>query len=208
MELEDWLKIYDQILLDFGFSKKKDEEAAKLIYELGKEKILDCSVLECIKGKEVAIVGGAYKNEEIKENFIITAGKAIEKVSFKPQIHVTDMEESLEKLLELEKSGCILVLHAHGDNIARIREFVPKLRNFVATTQSVPFARVYNFGGFTDGDRAAIIAKKFGAKKINLYGFDFNKGDEIKLKKLKWAKKILEIEGIIYESRQDPASGI
>ncbi|MEM1578190.1 MAG: 6-hydroxymethylpterin diphosphokinase MptE-like protein [Archaeoglobaceae archaeon] len=208
MELGDWLRIYEQILFDFGFSKQKDEEAAKLIYELGKEKILDCSVLECIKGKEVAVVGGAYKNEEIKEDFVITAGKAVEKVSFKPQVHVTDMEESLERLLELEKTGCILVLHAHGDNIPRIREVIPKLRNFVATTQSVPFDRVYNFGGFTDGDRAAIIAKKFGAKKISLYGFDFNKGDKMKLKKLKWAKKILEIEGIIHASRQDSASGI
>jgi hypothetical protein len=68
----------------------------------------------------------------------------------------------------------------------------------VGTTQSVPFDRIYNFGGFTDGDRAALIAKKFGARKIRLYGFNFEKADnKIKLKKLKWAKRILEKEGII-----------
>lgn len=197
MQLERWLKIYEEILKDFGFSREKDEESAKLIAELGKGKLLDSSVLECIRGKEVAIVGGAYENERIEEDFVITAGKAIEKVSLIPSVHVTDLEEPLEKLLELEKRGCILVIHAHGDNMHRIREVVPRLTNFVATTQSEPFDMVYNFGGFTDGDRAVLIAKKFGAKRIVLYGFDFERADGIKLKKLRWAKKILEIEGCI-----------
>ncbi|MDW7989832.1 MAG: DUF115 domain-containing protein [Archaeoglobaceae archaeon] len=195
MELDEWMKIYDQIISDFGFSREKDEESARLIFEIGYDKLLDSLVLECIRGKEVAVIGGAYNGEEISEEFIITAGKAIERVHFFPSVHVTDLEESLEKLLELEKRGCILVIHAHGDNMQRIREVVPKLKSFVATTQSVPFKKIYNFGGFTDGDRAVLIAKRFGAKKIKLYGFDFEKSDGIKLKKLKWAKKILEIEG-------------
>ncbi len=197
MRLEQWLKIYEEILRDFGFSKEKDEDSARLIAELGKDKLLDSSVLERIRGKEVAVIGGAYENERIEEDFVITAGKAIEKVSLIPSVHVTDLEENLEKLLELERNGCILVIHAHGDNISRIREVIPKLRSFVATTQSKPFGRVYNFGGFTDGDRAVLIAKNFGARKIVLYGFNFEKADGLKLKKLKWAKKILEIEGCI-----------
>ncbi|MCS7130036.1 MAG: DUF115 domain-containing protein [Archaeoglobaceae archaeon] len=201
MELKEWLKIYEQILLDFGFSREKDEESAKLIAKLGEGKLLDCKVLDCIRGKEVAVVGGAYEGEEIKEEFVVTAGKAVEKIAKIPRVHVTDLEEKLEKILELEKMGCILVFHAHGDNMDRIREVVPKVRKFVATTQSEPFGRVYNFGGFTDGDRAVIIAKNFGAKKITLYGFDFEKGEGLKLKKLKWAKKILEIEGILNASR-------
>ncbi|MCS7143520.1 MAG: DUF115 domain-containing protein [Archaeoglobaceae archaeon] len=201
MELKEWLRIYEQILLDFGFSREKDEESAKLIAKLGEGKLLDCKVLECIKGKEIAVVGGAYGGGEIEEEFVITAGKAVEKIGQVPMVHVTDLEESLEKILELEKAGCILVFHAHGDNMDRIREVVPKVRKFVATTQSKPFDRVYNFGGFTDGDRAVIIAKNFGAKKITLYGFDFEKGEGLKLKKLKWAKKILEIEGIINAPR-------
>ncbi|MEM3698594.1 MAG: 6-hydroxymethylpterin diphosphokinase MptE-like protein [Archaeoglobaceae archaeon] len=197
MHLEQWLKIYEEILRDFGFSKERDEESAKLIAELGRDKLLDSSVLECIRGKDVAVIGGAYENEKIKEDFVITAGKALEKVSLIPSVHVTDLEEPLKKLLELEKEGCILVIHAHGDNMHRIKEVVPRLKSFVATTQSKPFDRVYNFCGFTDGDRAVLIAKKFGAKKITLYGFDFEKAEGTKLKKLKWAKKILEIEGCI-----------
>ncbi|MDK2876653.1 MAG: 2-amino-4-hydroxy-6-hydroxymethyldihydropteridine diphosphokinase [Archaeoglobaceae archaeon] len=201
MELNDWLKIYEQILSDFGFSRKKDEESAKLIAELGRGKLLDCRILECIRDKEVAVVGGAYEGEEILEDFVITAGKALERVNFIPKIHVTDLEEKVEKIIELEKRGCILVFHAHGDNMDRIKQIVPKVRRFVATTQCEPFDKVYNFGGFTDGDRAVLMAKKFGAKKITLYGFDFSKGEGLKLKKLEWAKKILELEGILNASR-------
>lgn len=201
MELRDWLRIYEQIISDFNFSRTKDEESARLIAKLGEGKLLNSKVLECIKGREVAVIGGAYQGETIKEDFIITAGKAVEKIDFLPNIHVTDLEESLERILELQKSGCILVFHAHGDNMNRIREIVPYVDRFVATTQCEPFDKVYNFGGFTDGDRAVLIAKRFGAKKISLYGFDFEKGEGLKLKKLKWAKKILEIEGILNASR-------
>jgi len=208
MELNEWLKIYEQIIKDLGFSRERDEEAAKLIAVIGKDKLLKCDVLNCIRGKEVAVIGGAYGGEGIEEEFVITAGKALERVSFIPKIHVTDLEEDAERLVELEKNGCILVFHAHGDNMDRIREVVPRVRRFVATTQCEPFDRVYNFGGFTDGDRAAIIAKRFGAKKIVLYGFYFEKGEGLKLKKLKWAKKILEIEGILDAPRQSSTQGL
>ena len=200
MRLEEWYKFYDQILKDFGFSREEDERAAKIMHKLGKNKLLDQSVLENkIKGKSVAIVGGAIENFEFNEDLVISSGKAVVKIIDKvtPQIHVTDMEEEDGLLINLEKNGCILVLHAHGDNINRIKSVVPKLGNFVGTTQSKPFNKIYNFTGFTDGDRAAIIAKKFKASRIELYGFDFEKAEGIKRKKLKWAKKILEFEGLI-----------
>lgn len=198
MNMRQWLKIYEGILADFGFSREEDEKAAKIMKELGGGKLMDESVLEVLKGKDVAVIGGAYEGEEIREDVKITAGKAIYRVDFIPNIHVTDLEEDEGILVELESKGCILVLHAHGDNIEQIKSVVPKLKRFVGTTQSIPFDRIYNFGGFTDGDRAALIAKKFGARKIRLYGFNFEKADnKIKLKKLKWAKRILEREGII-----------
>ena len=192
-----WFEIYEKILEDFGFNRAEDERAARIMSELGRGKLMDKSVLRILEGKDVAIIGGAYNGETIKESTRITAGKAIMRVDFTPDIHVTDMEEDDSILAKLETEGCILVLHAHGDNIHRIKSVIPKLKKFVGTTQSIPFDRVYNFGGFTDGDRAAVIAKRFGAKKIKLYGFDFEKADDdIKMKKLRWAKKILELEGI------------
>jgi len=192
------MRLYEEILQDFGFSREEDERAAKIMKDLAGEKLLDCSVLEFIRGKSVAVIGGAYSGEDVDEELVITAGKAVNKVEFTPQVHVTDMEEDGELLADLEERGCILVLHAHGDNISRIKSVVPKVRRFVGTTQSIPFDRIYNFGGFTDGDRAALIAKRFGARSIKLYGFDFESADNpIKLKKLKWAKIILKKEGII-----------
>jgi len=198
MDMDMWLKLYNEILKDFGFSREEDEKAAGLLWKLGKCKLMDKSMLEFIRGKDVAVIGGAYEGEGVVGDIKITAGKAVYRIDFTPDIHVTDMEEDDDILVELEKRGCILVLHAHGDNIARIISAVPKLRSFVGTTQSMPFNRIYNFGGFTDGDRAALIAKRFGARRINLYGFDFERADNpVKMKKLRWAKRILEIEGIV-----------
>ena len=209
MNLEVWLnQFYPKILSDFGFSREDDERSAKLMHELGCGKLLDSSILlERIKGKDVIVIGGAVNESDVKmlkgsSCVKITAGKSILRLrkfipKFTPDIHVTDMEEPDELLIELERRGCILVLHAHGDNIDRIRSVVPKLGRFVATTQSKPFDRIYNFGGFTDGDRAAIIAKTFNAKSIKLVGFDFDRAEGIKLKKLRWAKKILEFEGLL-----------
>ncbi len=210
MNVEIWLNyFYPKIISDFGFSREKDVKSAKILYELGRDKLTDCSVLkDRIANRKVIVVGGAIKRAdsekilELNEWVVITAGKSILRIkdflpNFIPTVHVTDMEEDDEILIELEKQGCVLVLHAHGDNIDRIRSVVPKLGRFVATTQAEPFDKIYNFGGFTDGDRAAIIAKTFNAKCVKLVGFDFDRAEGIKLKKLRWAKKILEFEGLL-----------
>ncbi len=200
MRLEEWLEIYREITSDFNFPPERDDESARLMHRLGRKKLLDCSVLErIISGKEVVVVGGAVK-DKVEGEVIITAGKAIMnwiKISGRiPDIHVTDMEEPDEILIQLEESGAVLVLHAHGDNMERVKSVVPKVRKFIGTTQNMPFNRIYNFGGFTDGDRAALIAKRFNAKKVTLHGFEFRAGG-VKGKKLRWARKILEIEGIL-----------
>jgi hypothetical protein len=204
MKASDWFPIYYQILEDFGFSAEKDDEAAELMYKLGEKKFLDLTVLrEKIRGRSVAVIGYALKSNELEgigEEIKITAGKALIKArkihpEFIPEVHVTDLEED-DLLIEIEKKS-LLVLHAHGDNIPKIKSIVPRLSAFVATTQSKPFNKIYNFGGFTDGDRAALIAKDMGASEIKLYGFDFEKTEGAKKRKLEWARKILKLEGIL-----------
>lgn len=205
MRLEDWLPIYHQIANDFGFSPQEDEKAARLMHELGENKLLDASILkQKIAGKGVAVIGYALHKEDLestrsRQEVAITAGKALIKVreidpQFTPHIHVTDMEE--QELMEV-KDECLLVLHAHGDNMERIETVIPEIPSFVGTTQNRPFDRVYNFGGFTDGDRAALLAQEMGADHITLYGFDFDKASGIKAKKLMWAYKILRESGIL-----------
>ena len=60
--------------------------------------------------------------------------------------------------------------------------------------QCRPPQGLYNFGGFTDGDRCVFLAKELGAASIKLVGFDFE--DESvtprKRKKLAWAKRLID----------------
>ncbi|MBU4189948.1 MAG: DUF115 domain-containing protein, partial [Candidatus Thermoplasmatota archaeon] len=95
--------------------------------------------------------------------------------------------------------GAIAMIHAHGNNINRLERYVPMFNGkLIGTTQAKPFDNIYNFGGFTDGDRAVCLSDHFGAKKIFLAGFDFknvgkySKSKELKMKKLGWAKRIIE----------------
>ncbi len=95
-----------------------------------------------------------------------------------------------------------IIFFAHGDNIKKM-EFTRQFKNCIGTTQSKPFSKIQNFGGFTDGDRGVFLANYFGAKKIILFGMDF--GDRIgkfsntkkserktKLMKLQRGKSLLE----------------
>ncbi|AGK60826.1 Uncharacterized Rossmann fold enzyme [Archaeoglobus sulfaticallidus PM70-1] len=207
MEFEEWIEFYRQILIDFNFSKEEDERSAVVMHSIAREKLMDTLILEKkIGGKDVLIIGPILSEddaEEIREfeGVKITAGKAINAVrefipDFVPDIHVTDMEESDDLLVEIGER-CILVLHAHGDNIDRVMSVIPKIGYFVGTTQSIPFDKIYNFGGFTDGDRAACMAKHFNANGIKLIGFDFERAEGLKKKKLVWAERILKHEGVL-----------
>jgi uncharacterized Rossmann fold enzyme len=91
-----------------------------------------------------------------------------------------------------------LSLHAHGDNIPHLRFWVPRFNGpLVGTTQSRPIPGIYNFGGFTDGDRAAFAAHALGAEKVKLLGFDLDDPtvDPMKRGKLHWARILLRTLG-------------
>ena len=118
-----------------------------------------------------------------------------------PDIIVTDLDGNEDTIKKISKTKSIFVIHAHGDNIEKL-QMVKKMKNCVGTTQTNPFNKIQNFGGFTDGDRGVFLASYFDAKKIILFGMDFGnqigkfsntkKSDrEIKLKKLKIGKNLL-----------------
>ena len=52
------------------------------------------------------------------------------------------------------------------------------------TTQPFQFGKVRDYGGFTDGDRAVELARRFGTTDILLLGFDF--GNPKKKKKARF----------------------
>jgi 2-amino-4-hydroxy-6-hydroxymethyldihydropteridine diphosphokinase len=126
-------------------------------------------IYKCSKGKF---------NTNVSENLVvITADGATEMcldLGIIPDFVVTDLDGDYESLVRADSGGSIMVVHAHGDNYEEISSQVPYFNNIIGTTQNFPLMNVYNFGGFTDGDRSLSLAVEFQAKEILLIGMDFD----------------------------------
>lgn len=187
-----------------------------MLSDMAKKKAADPRILERkIKGKNVIIIGAGSGLEDeratkyIKKNkgFVtIAADGAVQFLlenKIKPDIVVTDLDGDPASLQKAEKSGATMVVHAHGDNTDLLKKMVPKFKKIIATTQVMPLDNVYNFGGFTDGDRCVFLADEFGAKKIVLLGMELDtpgkyskkrvKNPELKKQKMQAGRRLLEM---------------
>ena len=216
MKFVDWFPYYQGIRAEFGYSSEKDQEAARMLSDMAKKKAVDPRILERkIKGKNVIVIGAGSGLEDeratkyIKKNkgFVtIAADGAVQFLlenKIKPDIVVTDLDGDPASLQKAEKSGATMVVHAHGDNMDLLKKMVPKFKKIIATTQVMPLDNVYNFGGFTDGDRCVFLADEFGAKKIVLLGMELDspgkyskkrvKNPELKKQKMQAGRRLLEM---------------
>ena len=210
MDFAAWEPIYERILEDFGFDRAGDEEAAQILSRMLTEKnTASLSELKAvISEKPVLVCGNAPKlRKELSEidlsAFVIIAADGAAAVLMDigrvPEVICTDLDGNSEADIEKEILACeqdsIVLIHAHGDNIDKLEKYVLRFKRFIATTQARPFDKVYNFGGFSDGDRCVFVAREFGAEKIRLAGFDFEDSgvNPIKKKKLEWAKELIRI---------------
>ncbi len=218
MEYKKWEPKYREILKDFNFSIKNDERSAQILDSLLQKK-QDTSLLEkLIYGKNVVVFGAGSSleksitkhKEKINGTVKIAADGAttalLENNIF-PDVIITDLDGRIPDQIKANSNGAVVIIHAHGDNIDKIKKYVPKFKGIIlGTTQTdpEPYDKIYNFGGFTDGDRAVFLADHFQAQKINLIGFDFNgeigkysfsenRDRNLKLKKLKWCKHLIEM---------------
>ncbi|CAD6513851.1 6-hydroxymethyl-7,8-dihydropterin pyrophosphokinase [metagenome] len=210
--ISGWNNKYSEILHEFKFGEKQDIEAAIILDSILRKPVSIKKIKEQIKGKTVFVIGAGpslslaipvLKN--FKKTVKIVADSAVKILvenGINPDIVVTDLDGDEESLIKVGKTDSIFVVHAHGDNIAKLC-LAENFKNYIGTTQSKPFKKIHNFGGFTDGDRAVFLASHFDAKKIILFGMDFEEKigihsktktteKEIKLKKLKKAKLFLE----------------
>jgi uncharacterized Rossmann fold enzyme len=126
-------------------------------------------------------------------------------------------------LRKAERAGAIMVVHSHGDNVEELKKLVPTFKRVIGSTQVMPVENVYNFGGFTDGDRCVFLADEFGAKEIVLVGMEFGdrigehskkivKNIELKKEKMKVGKRLLEIlakrsHSRLFDTSQRPIRG-
>jgi uncharacterized Rossmann fold enzyme len=212
MKFEEWEPIYNLILEDMHFDRLYDERAARLLSKMlemkARKKIPDVVEIEILQkailGKDVLVCGKAprlkddLKNIDVKKYVVIAADGATSillSAGITPNIIVTDLDGNMDDEFQANEKGAIMVVHAHGDNMDALSAEVPRLKRVIGTTQSKPLKNVYNFGGFTDGDRSVFLAQEMGAKSITLIGFDFKDVNvtPLKKKKLMWAEKLIDI---------------
>jgi hypothetical protein len=202
-EFEDWEPYYLRILAHFSFDRAKDEEAAVLLSSLLTRD--DLGLLgEFIRGKTVTVCGNGpnliEELDRIRGTVIAADGAANRLIArgIRPVAIVTDLDGATDAFIGMNREGTVIVVHAHGDNMDLLRSWVPRFPGpLVGTTQSRPFGRIHNFGGFSDGDRAVFLADALGASEIGIVGFDLDDPTvgPVKRGKLLFARELLKLAG-------------
>jgi len=212
-----WLKEYKRICRELDILPKDDYEARDIAARIMRNREQPLGKLEAlIKNRDIVIFGagpslerGLEKLDRENKTLIAADGATsclLEKGIY-PDIVVTDLDGDIPDLLLADRFGAVMVIHPHGDNVRIVESALPQFSNPIATTQVEPLPNVHNFFGFTDGDRAVFLAKRFGARGIELIGFDFgdtvgkysdprdstvHKASERKRKKLKIAERLVK----------------
>ena len=202
-KFEDWEPYYLRILSHFSFDRERDEEAALLLGSLLTRD--DLPLLEgTIRGRPATVCGNgpnlAAELGRIRGTVIAADGAAnrLYVAGIQPDAIVTDLDGATDAFITMNGAGTILVVHAHGDNMPLLRSWVPRFPGpLVGTTQSRPFGRIHNFGGFTDGDRAVFLAHAIGASGVTLAGFELDDPTvgSMKRDKLLFARELLRLAG-------------
>jgi len=202
MRFEEWEPVYEAILADFGYDRAADERARNMLVDLLDGPGYDETTL-AFGDATVAIAGGADRLLDELElareaDAVVAASVAAERLrehGVAVDCMVTDLDKVPGTAHRLTEAGTPVAVHAHGDNIPALREVVPDLRTaaVIPTTQARPIGPVRNYGGFTDGDRAAFLADALGAGRLLFPGWNFDDpsvGPE-KRRKLAWAERLL-----------------
>ena len=202
MNFESWEPVYESILADFGYPRDGDERARDAIAEYATP--FDLGRLDAA-GATVAVVGAAPSLPETVDRVAgadlvfaaSTAADVVREAGFGIDLMVTDLDKNPETARELTAAGTPVAAHAHGDNVPLVEEWLPRLDpvHTLATTQAAPVEAVYNFGGFTDGDRAAFLADEFSAADLRFVGWAFDDPavGAAKARKLRWAERLLHL---------------
>ncbi|MDG6250547.1 6-hydroxymethylpterin diphosphokinase MptE-like protein [Methanocalculus sp.] len=203
MRFEDWEPHYTEILDYFGFDRESDEAAADLLAGIIPRD--DIEALESlISGKTVTICGNApcLKSELDRIEGVVIAADAAALVLYDagilPDAIFTDLDGADDPFITMNEGKTIIAVHAHGDNMPLLQRWVPRFPGrLIGTTQAAPLPQIHNFGGFTDGDRAAFTADALGAARLKFIGFDLSDTtvDPMKKGKLFWARRLLGMIG-------------
>ncbi|WP_049936523.1 6-hydroxymethylpterin diphosphokinase MptE-like protein [Haloplanus natans] len=201
MNYRTWRPVYERILSDFGYGRVADEQARDRLADL--VTAFDESRLPRIDDATVAVAGAAPSLEAEVDvaadaDVVVAASAAaarLPEVGVTVDLMVTDLDKTPDTARALTQAGVPVAVHAHGDNVPAVERWVPRFDGayVLPTTQAEPRGPVRNYGGFTDGDRAAFLADAFGAATLRFPGWDFDDGSvgAEKRSKLVWAERLL-----------------
>lgn len=169
-------------------SFQRDQEAAELASSLGG---LPIDVLLELDWSKPVVYMPPFRR--LVEGSVVVAvegfaARRLLEAGIRPDVVVTDLDYEPEDA----GVGRVAVVHAHGDNIERLRAAPPRR---VFTVQTAPPPGTYNVGGFTDGDRAVYLAYALGAREVVISGFypgvPIKRVDSVKARKLALASALL-----------------
>jgi uncharacterized Rossmann fold enzyme len=199
MEFDTWDPVYEAILADFGYGREGDERARDVLAGLCEpfdESRLDLSGTVAVCGAGPTLGDDLTLARDAEAVVAASSAAAVcRDAGVAVDFVVTDLDGTPGVARRLAAEGVPVAVHAHGDNVPLVREHVPDLagEQVLPTTQAAPAGPVRNFGGFTDGDRAAFLADAFGADRLTFPGWSFDDPDVTaeKRRKLRWAERLL-----------------
>lgn len=214
MDWTDWEPWYEAILEDLGYDRAADEAARDELAALlqARDPATPDSLAAVFDGRSAHLVGAGPRLPDLtrgdlptpEEGVLVACDAAAARVldlGRVPDVVVTDLDGPRAALVEADEAGALPVVHGHGDNREALADVVPDLAGpLLGTTQAEPRAPVHNWGGFTDGDRAAHAAAHHGATAVRCLAFDLDRpgpgptGDrDEKARKLAWARRLLDV---------------
>lgn len=197
-DIEWWWNFQDRIEVQFGFSRVREDVASRFASRIFTQ---EGDIFNHIKGRDLVIVGAGINSfTDIPESDLLVADGALRACLERgtiPEFIVTDLDGYISDLIWASEHGSKVIVHSHGDNLAALYRYSSYIRP-ICVTSTYPSTGTSCWGGFTDGDRALMMALSLGCKSVQLIGFDFSRiGDYSgkysprKLEKLAWAKKIV-----------------
>ena len=215
MEYPDWSPTYRRIAEEFGFPFDREVRSADRLEALlppsAREPPLP-RVARRLAGREVVIVGTApgagpppiwRLADRATGTAVVAADGATAAclgAGIVPDVVVTDLDGDLPAEVVANRRGSLVVVHAHGDNRPALEEWVPQFPGEVAGSWAgPPRPALLDVGGFTDGDRGVYLAEHVGARRLVLWGLDFDHVAETDpsraqraLIKLAWARRSID----------------
>lgn len=230
IDFESW---YFKIINDLNFDYQKDLDARDFLSSILREKSDGWCLEEILlsfnqsiqKKKHIFIYGCGpsleetvnymlkLQEENIYDNAVNLVADGAARLMMKERIPINAIFTDLDGITKTNfNNSDFIIVHAHGDNISRLKYFKNEILNFpniIGTTQVNPVENLINSGGFTDGDRILFFIASLLSPKHELYliGMDFDKivgkyskleikrnhiANSIKLKKLEYGLKVIE----------------